>query len=155
GVTLGDSASIRSWRLRRNWYLPVGSALLGVLLAFVLMTSNQFGWEGAIFGGFFAMLFWARNAFPLSTPVSLEVTKSDLIVDGWSIAASDIVEARMIPQPTRHATHVAELVLRDRRTISLATSLVDGMALFDLLGIRPGERRASFTTVVPFGKRFL
>ncbi len=156
---IGESTAVRAWRLRRNWYLPIASLALAIAGYAFSRTSGPdatFGWFGIVIGVPFGALFYARNAFRLAKATELRATRETLTIDGvGEIAATDIVEAKLVPRPSSRGDHLFELVLRDRRRLSFASTLGAAMAMFDMLGINPGERRTTFTTVVPFGKRFL
>jgi hypothetical protein len=157
---LHEDVAVDAFLLRRNWYAPLFTLVLavgGFAITRLSLYEAIFGWLGVWFGTIFTPVLLSRNAFRLARPAALRVSSKGLTLAGRAeiIAPHDIVEAKLVPRPSSKADHVVELVLRDRSRLSLAMGLDAALLLFERLGINPGERRTAFTTVVPYGKRFL
>jgi hypothetical protein len=145
-------------RLRRNWIIPAVSAL-AFIAGISMLGDNDFAPLGVLLmwlGGWIAPITLARNAFQLSSKTIVEATSRELRVAGAApIPVEDIKEARVVQRGKDASELVVELKLSAFKTIALRMPAGDADHLVNVLGVAPGQRRASFTLVVPFGSRFL
>lgn len=145
-------------RLRRNWIIPSASivafgvgvgmlsddtvAPLGILLMWI--------------GGWTAPLTLARNAFQLSSKTRASATSRELRVgDDEPVPVEAIKEARLVQRGKDESELVVELKLSAWKTIALRMPATDAELLTNVLGVSAGQRRATFTLVIPFTTRFL
>ena len=143
----------RGFVLRRNWWLPLLFAVGGVTgVAVGLQGASPIGWMVAVAGFMFVPVFVARDAFPMSMPVTLRasaqgVTFAGTAVDERSLPADQIQEVKLVPRGRE-----ARVTLLDRagKTFVFKLTIRDAQALIALLG----ARRATFRLMVPLWKRF-
>jgi hypothetical protein len=149
----------RAHVLRRNWIFPgVGAAsvLAMALGALKHQPSAILGWFAAAYLGAFGLLTLSRNALRLRRRVTYRASSVELVLsDRPAIPAADILEAKTIPRPGRIDEVDVDLMVRGRGSVTLRTSEAEASQILDVLRVGVGQRRASFTTIVPFAKRFL
>ena len=147
-------------RLRRNWIVP-GVSVAAFLAGCAMMSIDQvelvpMGLLLMWLGGWIAPLTLIRNAFQLSAKTTVEATSRELRVAGEApIPVEAIREARVVQRGKDASELVVELKLSALETVALRMPAGDANHLVNVLGVSPGQRRASFTLVVPFGTRFL
>lgn len=145
-------------RMRRNWIVPavsVAVALLGIGLMCVEGDLTFVGMLCVWMGGWIAPLTLARNAFQLARPTTLEATEKELRVGDEVIPVEAIKEARRIPRAKKPYETVVELKLGPWKTIALRLGLTEAQRLVNILAVREGERRATFTIILPYFVRFI
>lgn len=147
-------------RLRRNWFIPVGSLLAAVVGIVLLYTTNStitvFAGLMVWIGGWVAPLTFLRNSFPLAFKTSLVATPRSLTIDGEEpIQVEHISEARTVPRGVREGETVVELLCKGRGRLRFSLHPIDVERLVAVLGTGAGERRAAFTRILPFTIRFL
>ncbi|MBX3225691.1 MAG: hypothetical protein KIT84_31060 [Labilithrix sp.] len=147
-----------AYRLRRNWFVSGGAllaAVLGIALCYVRVLEYRIAGMFLVWiGSWIAPLTFLRNSFPLARPARVEATPRALTIDGERIPVEDIAEARVVPRAVRRDEDVVELMCKGRRRVELSLPGSDAKRLLDTLGAGAGERRATFTRILPFGARF-
>jgi hypothetical protein len=142
--------------LRRNWVAPaiaLAFAFAGVVYEQTGRPAAPVGWFVAWMGLVFAGVSIARDAFPHATKATLRASETTLTIGGESLATETIAEAKTIPVPNGEALVV--LTLRDGKTRTLQLKKTAAEAMVRVLGIAAGERRTTFSLVLPFRTRFL
>lgn len=161
---VGDEARVERFdtvrRLRRNWIIPIASLATCALGALLLESgSDELVPVGVLLvwmGAWIAPLTILRNAFPLASKTRVEATAHELRIEGEApIAASQIREARVVQRSKDASELVVELKLSPYRTVALRLPAGDANHLVNVLGVAAGQRRATFTLVLPFTTRFL
>lgn len=145
-------------RLRRNWIVPTVAfivALLGIALMYAEGDLTLLGMMCLWMGGWIAPLTLIRNAFQLARPTTLVATERELRVGDEVIPVETIQEARRVPRAKKKDETVVELKLGPWKTIALRLRIPDAQRLVNILEVRAGERRATFTIVLPYFVRFL
>lgn len=146
--------------LRRNW-IPVLLGIVAVVAGYLYARGSgpesAFGLLGIWMGVLFTPIFVLRNAFRRARAVHVRATERTLEIEGHApIAVEEIAEAKLVPHPGAHGDVVAELVLRNRKTLSIWAPFAFASAILRTLGIGAGERRSRFALVSPFfGNRFV
>jgi hypothetical protein len=148
-------------RLRRNWWLPGITGLLAILGVLFMMAPSPREPLLPVLGGFMTWIgAWLvpisllRNSFPLLQKTTLRATPEALEVnDEEPIPVEEIMEARTVPLAVRNGETVIELVTkRGKYRFSLTPKAAED--ILATLGTEAGARRATFTLVAPFRKRF-
>jgi hypothetical protein len=143
--------------LRRNWWVPlVALSMAAASLAFegIAHPTAPIGYFIAWLSVVFAAVTATRNAFPLSRPVVLHVATGALAIgDAAPVPASEIAEAKISPRMTGDA--MVLLVFRAHGERWLNMRAFEAKTMLEVLGVGAGERRASFSLMLPFRTRFL
>lgn len=143
--------------LRRNWLLP-GSGLVVAALGGVLLSADDrrssFGLVPLGMGLVLAVVAALRDSYPRSRPAALVATPDALVLDGRTVEASEVTEAKMVPKHGVGSDTVAVLTLRDRTHLRLWMTRAQAEALIALLGASAGEARASFRLALRYSHRF-
>lgn len=107
-------------------------------------------------GGWIAPITIVRNAFQLSFKTSVEASARELRLPGEApIPVEAIKEARVVQRAKDASELVVELKLSRFKTIALRMPAPEANHLVNVLGVAAGQRRASFTLVLPFLTRFV
>lgn len=145
-------------RLRRNWIIPV-VCLLALIAGIPMVSDRDFGPLGVLLiwlGGWIAAITLVRNAFQLSFKTNVQATTRELRLPGEApIPVEAIKEARVVQRAKDSTELVVELKVSTFKTIALRMPAGEADHLVNVLGVGAGQRRASFTLIIPFFTRFL
>ena len=142
--------------LRRNWWAPLialGVAAVSLAVEGIFHPATPFGFFLAWLAVVFAVVTASRNAFPLSRATVLRIKDGTLAIgDAAPVAASEIAEAKVSPRVTGDS--MVLLVFRSGGERWLTMRSLHAKAMLESLGVGAGERRASFSLILPFRTRF-